>query len=60
MRNTLYLKWFIGLWLIGAAAQAAEVLQLQKVTDDVYAIVGPFGNRTPEKIGNKTLPSALW
>ncbi len=27
-------------------------LTLEKVTDRVYAIVGPFGNRTPENLGN--------
>ena len=31
---------------------ASEKLQLQKVTDNVYAIVGELGNRTPENLGN--------
>lgn len=31
---------------------AAEKLILQKVTDDMYAIVGELGNRTPENLGN--------
>ena len=31
---------------------ASEVLQLQKVTDDIYAIVGDLGNRSPENLGN--------
>jgi glyoxylase-like metal-dependent hydrolase (beta-lactamase superfamily II) len=35
-----------------AAAQSTELLRLQKVQDHIYAIVGPFGNRTPENLGN--------
>lgn len=31
---------------------AAEDLELQKVTDNVYAIVGSLDNRTPENLGN--------
>lgn len=31
---------------------AIEALKLQKVADDVYAIVGELGNRTPENLGN--------
>jgi glyoxylase-like metal-dependent hydrolase (beta-lactamase superfamily II) len=31
---------------------AAEKLELQKVTTDVYAIVGEFGNRTAKNLGN--------
>lgn len=31
---------------------ATESLKLQKVTQDVYAIVGELGNRTPENLGN--------
>jgi glyoxylase-like metal-dependent hydrolase (beta-lactamase superfamily II) len=41
--------------LFGASASAEETaqsLRLQKVTDNIYAIVGPFGNRTPENLGN--------
>jgi glyoxylase-like metal-dependent hydrolase (beta-lactamase superfamily II) len=33
-------------------AFASETLKLQKVTDDVYAIVGELGNRTPDNLGN--------
>jgi glyoxylase-like metal-dependent hydrolase (beta-lactamase superfamily II) len=33
-------------------AFASETLQIQKVTDDVYAIVGELGNRSPENLGN--------
>lgn len=33
-------------------SSADEVLKLQKVTEDVYAIVGQLGNRTPENLGN--------
>ena len=44
-----------GVMLIAGVAMAAgddDTLQLQKVTEDVYAIVGPFGNRSPENLGN--------
>ncbi|MFP3873345.1 MAG: MBL fold metallo-hydrolase [Thiohalophilus sp.] len=35
------------------AVQADEApLELQQITEQVYAIVGPFGNRTPENLGN--------
>lgn len=37
--------------LVSAAEQDAG-LRLQQVSDRVYAIVGPFGNRTPENLGN--------
>jgi len=44
---------FISLWLlVGGQASAAELLKVQQVTDNVYAIVGEFGNRTPENLGN--------
>lgn len=33
-------------------AHAQQLLELQKVTDDVYAIVGPLTNRAPENFGN--------
>jgi len=31
---------------------ASEALNISKVTDDVYAIVGELGNRSPENLGN--------
>lgn len=36
----------------GLTANADDTLRLQKINDHVYAIVGPFGNRTPENLGN--------
>ncbi|MCG6862139.1 MAG: MBL fold metallo-hydrolase [Chromatiaceae bacterium] len=39
---------------IGLTANAGEALRLQKVSDRVYAVVGPFGNRTPENLGNNS------
>jgi glyoxylase-like metal-dependent hydrolase (beta-lactamase superfamily II) len=39
---------------IGLTANAGEALRLQKVSDHVYAVVGPFGNRTPENLGNNS------
>lgn len=38
-------------FLFGATALAAP-LQVQKVTDDVYALVGDIGQRSPENFGN--------
>lgn len=35
-----------------SAFQAAPALEAQKVTDQVYALVGDLGNRTPENLGN--------
>lgn len=37
---------------IGHAANAEETLRLQKINDHVYALVGPFGNRTAQNLGN--------
>lgn len=37
---------------VALAADDGDGLSLQKVTDQVYAVVGPFGNRTPENLGN--------
>jgi glyoxylase-like metal-dependent hydrolase (beta-lactamase superfamily II) len=39
------------LFLFGAPALAAP-LQVQKVTDGVYALVGDIGQRSPENLGN--------
>lgn len=39
------------LFLFGASALAAP-LQVQKVTDGVYALVGDIGQRSPENFGN--------
>jgi glyoxylase-like metal-dependent hydrolase (beta-lactamase superfamily II) len=40
-------------WLIPISQSSAiEALKLQKVADNVYAIVGELGNRTPENLGN--------
>ncbi len=37
----------------GVSAVVADgALTLNKVSDDVYAVVGPFGNRSPENLGN--------
>jgi glyoxylase-like metal-dependent hydrolase (beta-lactamase superfamily II) len=46
------------LWIVALAAMPfhlladAGKLELQRVTDDVYAIVGELGNRSPENLGN--------
>lgn len=39
-------------FLACSQSQAAELLTVQEVTTDVYAIVGESGNRTPENLGN--------
>ncbi|NNU81678.1 MBL fold metallo-hydrolase [Halovulum dunhuangense] len=39
--------------VLGAPTLAlADVLEVQPVTDDVWAIVGPLGQRSPENLGN--------
>jgi glyoxylase-like metal-dependent hydrolase (beta-lactamase superfamily II) len=43
------------LMLLTALASAADQdagLRLQQIGERVYAVVGPFGNRTPENLGN--------
>ncbi len=37
---------------VAMAADNGDGLRLQKVSDQIYAIVGPFGNRSPENLGN--------
>jgi len=37
-----------------ALAAGAPVMELQQVDEEVYALVGPFGNRTPENMGNNS------
>lgn len=37
---------------IAMAASNDDALHLQKIADDIYAVVGPFGNRSPENLGN--------
>lgn len=45
---------FLLILLIGNTTpiHAGEMLHLQKVDDNVYAIIGPLGNRDPENLGN--------
>lgn len=38
--------------LVAVAAHADPALQVQKITDSVYVLVGPFGNRSAENLGN--------
>lgn len=33
-------------------ADSTDGIHLQKITDRIYAVVGPFGNRSPENLGN--------
>ena len=39
---------------VSLLANAGETLRLQQVSDHVYAVVGPFGNRSPENLGNNS------
>jgi glyoxylase-like metal-dependent hydrolase (beta-lactamase superfamily II) len=44
-----------GIMLIASIVMAAgsdDALHLQKVNEEIYAVVGPFGNRSPENLGN--------
>ena len=43
---------FITLTSITTPIYGESLLQLQQVNDNVYAIVGPLTNRTPENLGN--------
>lgn len=52
MRILKYLLVLLCLQISFSQSFASEKLQLQKVTDNVYAIVGELGNRTPENLGN--------
>jgi glyoxylase-like metal-dependent hydrolase (beta-lactamase superfamily II) len=57
MKPRLFMSPFLLLfampWVFaGANAQEAPQLELVTVVDDVYAIVGPLENRTPENLGN--------
>jgi len=56
MLNKNWLTGLSGLLLaaIGLTANADQALHLKKVNDHVYAVVGPFGNRTPENLGNNS------
>ena len=40
------------LFMLTSPSSAADDLALQKIADNVYAIVGELGNRTPENLGN--------
>ncbi len=42
----------LSLVIFGAAPAAGAELELQQVTDKVYAIVGDLGNRSPQNLGN--------
>ncbi|WP_455202091.1 MBL fold metallo-hydrolase [Kaarinaea lacus] len=54
MKNTLTIKLLLVVLLLGFAASgnAADVLKLQKLADNVYAIIGPMGNRDKTNLGN--------
>ena len=54
MKNTLTITSLLFVLLLGFAASgnAANVLKLQKLTDNVYAIIGPMGNRDKTNLGN--------
>ena len=43
---------FLGLIFLATATAARAELELQQVTESVYAIVGDLGNRSPQNLGN--------
>ncbi|WP_455198792.1 MBL fold metallo-hydrolase [Kaarinaea lacus] len=43
---------FVLLLGLTANVNAADVLKLQKLTDNAYAIIGPLGNRDKDNLGN--------
>ena len=43
---------FVVLASLFSSANATETLQLQQIENDVYAVIGPLGNRSPENYGN--------
>ncbi len=54
-RNRIFLFLIVAATWIASpsvASEDSEDLRLQKVTDSIYAVVGPFGNRTPQNLGN--------
>ncbi|SCZ52867.1 MBL fold metallo-hydrolase [Thiohalomonas denitrificans] len=50
--QSLFVLSVISLVGAGVAAENGDALWLQEVDEHVYAIVGPYGNRTPENLGN--------
>jgi len=56
MRNPILLSglaWLLSALVVDSVVHAdASALQLHKLSDHVYAIVGPYGNRTRENLGN--------
>lgn len=52
MKNGYRLLCTVILFLLSAQASLASDLSLQKVADNVYAIVGELSNRSPENLGN--------
>lgn len=47
--------------LIGfvGSASAVQPMQLQQVNERVYALVGPYGDRTPENLGNNSTSGVI-
>jgi glyoxylase-like metal-dependent hydrolase (beta-lactamase superfamily II) len=52
MKKYTYLLILMFLWMTTSPIFANETLNINKVTDNVYAIVGELGNRSPENLGN--------
>lgn len=42
----------ISLQPLVSSATENSLLKIEKISDHIYAIVGPFGNRTPDNLGN--------
>lgn len=52
LKHNIAVVLFLPLAVLPLPSNAQALLELQKVTDNVYAIVGPLGNRAPENLGN--------
>jgi glyoxylase-like metal-dependent hydrolase (beta-lactamase superfamily II) len=50
--SRLMLPALLALASVAPAVDQDAGLRLQPISDRIYAIVGPFGNRTPENLGN--------
>ena len=43
---------FMGLVVFAVGVQANSVLYTERLADNIYALVGPTGNRDPQNLGN--------
>ena len=43
---------YVGLFLLSSGIAAAAPLEVQKVDEGIYALVGDLGQRSPQNLGN--------